>query len=642
MDGVPHNVALLNSDGNVIEKTENMSEKGEKQTLKFTVTKEMAEYVCEVHPTSMRGDISFGEAKNQTGGSSEPYFETGPSVRLEKVAEEGLTAPLDFEVLPGESDRFFVVDQVGQIYTFDRDSGERTLFIDLSDQTTDYDDLPEKKVIDERGLLGLTFHPNFAENRKFYVTYSAPRRDGTPSNYTHTQVVSEIKANEDGTKALPDTERALLEMPSPYYTHNGGALDFGPEDGYLYISIGNGGGSLDSPKQVDDWYATNPGGNGQDVGDNLLGSILRIDVDSQEDDKPYGIPDDNPLVDGGGLSEHWAWGFRNPWRIGFSGGRLMAADVGQASYEEVDEIEKGGNYGWNVKEGSHPWTPGGNPDSVPDSTPDSVRGGEPLIDPVVDYPHPNVEDNAGAGISVIGGYFAENDAIPDLTDKYVFGDYSKGGIIPSGSLFAATPSDEGQWETKEIEVSNMEKNQMSGYLLCVGQDNEGNLYALTTQNLGPTGETGAVYQLHPTQDNSEAETAATTNSTTETNTTTTQQTNAPSQETTTGSQTTTTTQPESSTSSQTTSGVTSTGTGSSTMQTGRTSSSSMTSGTSLPEETEGTTSLLSTALSGGSSNTSESNSSGSESGTDANGPGFGILASLTALGAAGLKYLRDD
>ncbi len=503
-DGAPHNIEIHDTDGTVLERTAVISGEGKTQTLEFTATEEMATYLCEVHPTTMVGDVSFEPATETTTSGVEvndSYFEMGPSIRTETVADEGLTAPLDLAMPPGERGRFFVVDQVGQIYVYDTGSGERETFFDLGDQLIDFGSLPNEKVIDERGLLGLAFHPNFAENRKFYVAYSAPRREGTPSNYTHTQVVEEYEANEEGTRALPGTQRPLLEMPSPYYTHNGGALAFGPDDGYLYVSIGNGGGALKSEKQVDDWYAPNRGGNGQDVGHNLLGSILRIDVDTQDGEKAYGIPDDNPLVDDAGLDEHYAWGFRNPWRMGFSGGRLMAADVGQARYEEVDVVEKGGNYGWNVKEGTHCFaatgTPGDTRAACPSRTPDSVRGGEPLIDPVVEYPHPNVEDGPGAGISVIGGYFYENATIPALEGRYVFGDYSKGKAEPTGSLFAATPTDEGQWSTEEITLADTDNGHLNGFLLCVGRDNDGELYALTTDELGPTGETGAVHRLRP-------------------------------------------------------------------------------------------------------------------------------------------------
>ena len=512
-DGAPHNIEILDANENVLEKTEVITEKGATQTLEFTATEEMATYLCRRHPTTMIGDISFEaptETSTNTVNVNESYFDKGPSVRTQTVANEGLTAPLDFAMPPGERDRFFVVDQVGQIYVYDADSGERETFIDLSDELIDFNDLPDKKVIDERGLLGLAFHPNFAENRKFYVAYSAPRREGTPSNYTHTQVVEEYEATDDGTAARPGTQRPLLEMPSPYYTHNGGSLAFGPDDGYLYISVGNGGGALKSPKQVDDWYAPNRGGNGQDVGHNLMGSILRIDVDTQENGEAYGIPDDNPLVGDTGLDEHYAWGFRNPWRMSFSDGRLMAADVGQDRYEEVNEVEKGSNYGWNVKEGTHCFAATGSPSetrtSCPSSTPESVRGGEPLIDPVVEYPHPNVEGGPGAGISVIGGYFYENATIPELEGKYVFGDYSKGKAKPTGSLFAATPTESGQWSTEEITLADTGNGHLDGFLLSVGRDNDGELYALTTKELGPTGETGAVVRIRPPE--AESTTAA--------------------------------------------------------------------------------------------------------------------------------------
>jgi glucose/arabinose dehydrogenase/plastocyanin len=502
-DGRPHNVALLDGEDRVLKRTPFVSKQGATQTIEFTARKEMAEYVCQAHLASMRGDIRIGSGSKatETGSSgadgSNRFFPKGTTIKTETIVDGGLTAPLGFEVPPGERDRFFIVDQVGQIYTYASDGSGKDLFLDLSDQLIDFDTLPGEKTIDERGLLGLAFHPDFQQNRKFYVHYSAPPRPGTPENYTHTQVLSEFKATADLREALPETERTVMELPSPYYTHNGGAIVFGP-DGYLYMGMGNGGGALESPKQANDWYEANLGGNGQDVTENLLGSILRIDVDSREDGKPYGIPDDNPLVGKKGLDEHYAWGFRNPWRIGFSNGMLMAGDVGQARYEEVNVVRKGGNYGWNVREGGHCFVATKGEDSFrehcPTHTPPNVRGGELLIDPVVEYPH--TYKTEGVGTAVIGGHIYDNATIPALSGKYVFGDYSQ-NIEPRGSLFAATPVKGDAWETEELTIENSENGELNAYLLCVGQDNRGELYALTTDNLGVKGNTGAVHRIRP-------------------------------------------------------------------------------------------------------------------------------------------------
>ncbi|GAA0474627.1 PQQ-dependent sugar dehydrogenase [Halococcus dombrowskii] len=503
VDGAQHNVALLDADDAVIERTQYMSDEGKTQTLEFTATEAMDEYVCQAHLNSMRGDITLssesGTTETTTAESSEPegFFPTGPTVRTDTVIDGGITAPLGLEAPPGERDAFFIVDQIGVIRRYGADGSGGDVFLDVRDQLIDFDNLPEIKTIDERGLLGLAFHPNFADNRKFYVHFSAKSRPGTPGNYTHTQVIAEFEANEDVTGVVADSQRTVLEIPSPYYTHNGGAIVFGPDD-YLYIGIGNGGGALKSSKQPDDWYGANLGGNGQDVTQNLMGSILRIDVDGRDGDKAYGIPGDNPLVGKEGLDEHYAWGFRNPWRIGFSDGRLMAADVGQRRYEEVNVVRKGGNYGWNVREGGHCFvaTQGSDPyrANCPTKTPSNVRGGEPLIDPVIEYPH-TYETN-GVGVAVIGGYIYQNATIPGLRNKYVFGDYSKDGT-PRGSLFAATPVEGDSWSVEEISIGNGENGELGAYLLCVARDNDGELYALTTDNLGVEGETGAVHRLRP-------------------------------------------------------------------------------------------------------------------------------------------------
>ena len=513
VDGAQHNIGLLDSEGVALERTPFMSNKGATQTLEFTATEEMVEYVCHAHLAQMRGDIEISQSGGGTetstteagsGGTSDrsTYIPKGATVRTETIIDGGLTAPLGLEVPPGERGRFFVVDQVGQIYVYENSGNDRELFLDLGGRLIDFENLPDKKVIDERGLLGLAFHPDFQQNHKLYVHYSAPPRPGTPDGYTHTQVISEFTASEDGATALPETERVLLEIPSPYYTHNGGAITFGP-DGYLYIGQGNGGGRLVDAYQVNDWYDANLGGNGQDVTENLLGSILRIDVDNQEDGKPYAIPDDNPLVGQEGLDEQYAWGFRNPWRIGFSDGTLLAADVGQRRYEEVSIVRKGGNYGWNVREGGHCFVatrgPDGFRENCPNQTPPDVRGGEPLISPILEYPH--TYKTEGVGVAVIGGYIYENATIPALQGKYVFGDYSKNGK-PRGSLFGATPIQGNSWSLEELTIQNSENGELNAYLLCIGRDNDGELYALTTDNLGVEGNTGAVHRIRPPQSES--------------------------------------------------------------------------------------------------------------------------------------------
>ncbi|PSQ29175.1 hypothetical protein BRD03_00110 [Halobacteriales archaeon QS_9_68_17] len=410
----------------------------------------------------------------------------GPTVALEPVAE-GLTAPLGFETADEKRDRRFVVDQTGLVRVHGPDGLRDDPFLDLRDEVTGFG---------EQGLLGAAFHPDFADNGRLFVRYSAAPRTGTPNDYSHTFVLAEFRAGDDRERVDPDSERTVLEIPQPQGNHNAGAVAFGP-DGYLYVGTGDGGGADDTGQgHVGDWYDENAGGNGQDVTENLLGGVLRIDVDSDADDAPYAVPDDNPLVGEEGLDEYYAWGLRNPWRFSFDGeGRLFVADAGQELFEEIDVVEKGGNYGWNVKEGSRcfsPSSPDDPPEDCPDATPESVHGGEPLVDPAIEYPHR--ADGEAVGSSVVGGYLAETDAVPALEGRFVFGDFSASFGNPSGTLFAATPPEDGdgQWAVERLVP---ESGSLDRFVLSLGRDAEGRLYALTSQELAPEGETGVVFRV---------------------------------------------------------------------------------------------------------------------------------------------------
>ena len=504
VDGTRHNVAMLDADGNTIERTPFVTERGATQRFAFEATAAMAEYVCEAHPGSMRGDIRIaGEEPSATDDGSgddedDRFMPPGPTVRTETVADGPLNAPLGLEVVPDDRDRRYVVDQIGRIYIHGPDGLADEPFLDITDRLIDFSNA-RTDSIEERGLLGLAFHPEFGTNWRYYVRYSAPRNRGTPEGYTHIERLSEFTAGEDAQRGRPGSERVLLDIPSPHYTHNAGSVAFGPE-GYLYMGMGDGGGSKLEAGHAEDWYANN-GGNGQDVRENLLGSVLRIDVDSEEDGNPYAIPDGNPLVGEPGLNEQFAWGFRNPWRMSFSDGTLFVVDVGESNYEEVNIVEKGENYGWNVREGNHCYntgSPADPPTVCPERTPPDVRGGEPLVDPIVEYPH--VYEGNDVGLAVIGGHVYDGDAIPALWGTYVFGDYSRDGG-PRGSLFAATPPEngDGMWSLEELQVKDGPDDSLDAYLLGVGQDAAGECYALTTDVLGvdPTMTTGEVRKLVP-------------------------------------------------------------------------------------------------------------------------------------------------
>ena len=450
------------------------------------------------------GCIGGTRTGSATSTQSDGAISQGPAIGLETVSD-GFSEPIDFAV-PPDDDRRFVLEREGQVYALSANGQRGEPFLDISDRMAE--------ITGERGLLGIAFHPEFDANGKFYLRYSAPLSGDAPDGFSHTAVLSEFRASDDGSTGRPDSERVLLEVPEPQDNHNAGAVTFGP-DGYLYVPFGDGGAAHDvGSGHVSDWYDANDGGNGQDVTENFLGSILRIDVDSREDGKPYAIPEDNPLVGREGLSEQYAWGFRNPWRMGFSGGELYVADVGQNRYEEVDRVVKGGNYGWNVKEGTHCFSasdPAGSPDGCPDSTPGGVRGGEPLRDPVIEYPH--TRGGESIGVSVIGGYIYEG-TIDALRGKYVFGDYIGDGT--GGVLFAATPTEEGLWSIERLQVEGVGGPGVGGSLIAIGRDNAGELYALTTDSE----RSGAVHRLVSTGGSESGGASNTTNTTSATATST--------------------------------------------------------------------------------------------------------------------------
>ena len=387
------------------------------------------------------------------------------AVGLEPVAT-GLDRPLDLASVP-DSELRYVAQQGGEIAVVDGDGVRSTPLLDLSDRlSTGY----------EKGLLGIALHPEFAETRRLFVRYSAPPGGRTPEDYSHRFVLAAFAVDEDGYRADPDSRTGLLTIDQPQPNHNAGSVLFGP-DGYLYLGVGDGGGAADQGRgHADDWYDAVNGGNGQDVTENLLGSVLRIDVDDRSPQRGYSVPDDNPLVGTDGLDEQYAWGFRNPWRLSFDGEDLYAGDVGQSEYEEVDLVERGGNYGWNVKEGTHCFRA----DSCPDETPPDVRGGEPLRDPVIEYPHGGAPVS---GISVIVGNVYRGDALPGLRGRFVFGD-----LNTQGRLFVAEPTESGLWNTGTLPIADGDTDRLQQ--LYAVERHDGELFAL-----GSGANGGGVYRL---------------------------------------------------------------------------------------------------------------------------------------------------
>lgn len=414
----------------------------------------------------------------ETAGASSAA-QTQTNISTEIVAE-GLVSPVQLTAPEGD-DRRFVVDRVGMIYILNaEDEMVEAPFLDISDRVVEL-----QEDFDERGLLGLAFHPNYAENGHFYVYYSAPLRESAPDNWDHTARVSEFTVSEDGpNRADLNSERVLLEIDQPQFNHNGGALAFSPEDGYLYIALGDGGAADDVA------LGHPPIGHGQDI-TSMLGNILRIDVDRGW--PGYAVPQDNPLVGREGHDEIYAWGWRNPWRMSFDRGgdhSLFVATNGQNLWEAVYRVDQPGNYGWNLLEGTHCFDP-----QLPNESPEECTrvgaNGEPLHLPVIEYPHlANQGDNAVAGASVIGGYVYRGEGMPGLEGRYIFGDWSSDFAEPRGQILMATLTNTpgALWSLEQIA-------QLDAYVLGFGEDSSGELYALTTESTGPTGTTGKVHRL---------------------------------------------------------------------------------------------------------------------------------------------------
>lgn len=417
-----------------------------------------------------------------------PVFE--PWISLEPVAS-GLTAPVALAAPDDGSERLFIVDQIGLIYIVDgEDNLIETPFLDLQDKLVTL-----SANYDERGLLGMAFHPAYTSNGRFFVYYSAPLQDGGQAGYNHTNVLSEFRVSDgDPNQADPNSEKIILQIDQPQANHNAGAITFGP-DGYLYIPLGDGGSGSDvGIGHSQDWYAANAGGNGQDVENNMLGSILRIDIDKGD---PYAVPEDNPNISEN-FPEIWAYGFRNPYRMAFDPGgdhELFLGDAGQDLWEEVSIVQAGGNYGWNVREGAHCFSTSNpeNPNAITDC-PKEDNLGNPLIDPIIEFPNSSHPDG-GLGTTIIGGVVYRGDLLPAWDGRYLFGQWSTSFRSPQGGLFVATRPEDDSWDFEDVQIANHDNNGLGAYLLALGQDQNGEVYVLTSLNVGPSGNTGSVTRV---------------------------------------------------------------------------------------------------------------------------------------------------
>jgi glucose/arabinose dehydrogenase len=425
-----------------------------------------------------------------------PMDSTGTTTKTPglQVVADGLVAPIGVFEPPDGSKRLFVIDEIGKIWIIGADGKKiSTPFIDITSKMVTL-----SPSYDERGLLGLAFHPDFKTNGKFYLFYTAPPRAGTPvpgaagSAWNNTTTISEFKVSaSDTNQADIGSERILLQDNHPYLNHNAGTLAFGA-DGFLYISIGDGGNADDVGNgHVPDWYAANVGGNGQDNYANLMGNILRIDVNGS----PYNIPADNPFVGTLAKPEIYAFGFRNPFRFSIDMGgthQLIAGDEGQSLYEEIDLVIKGGNYGWNVKEGTHCFDTDSDLLERP-SCPVTDSAGKPLIDPVIELVNSDNPKGGGVGIAIIGGFVYRGTALPSLVGKYIFGMLSADGNA-TGTVYSADMTTSGSWPNRLLAINGHPAN-LGTYLKSFGQDQSGEIYLLTSDQLGPQGITGKVYKI---------------------------------------------------------------------------------------------------------------------------------------------------
>jgi len=342
-----------------------------------------------------------------------PAANCPPPLSLPLSAERAFPAltfasPVGLLQDPGATPRWFVIEQAGVVRSFADDdaAATSTVFADLRDRVT---------AGGERGLLGLAFHPRFPADPRVFVSYTT----GAGSLVSR---ISAFRSNDGGVTLDTSTEQVLISVDQPESNHNGGNIAFGP-DGLLYIGFGDGGGGGDSHGAI---------GNGQQLG-TLLGKILRIDVDATPaTGAKYVIPSTNPfptgaLCDAHGVAtggarcaEIYAYGFRNPWRFSFDrqGGALWVADVGEGTWEEIDRVTLGGNYGWRCREGAHAFN--GN-----------CGGATNLVDPVAEYSHT-------VGSSITGGFVYRGSAHPTLVGRYVFGDFGSGRLWAIDS--ATTPT----------------------------------------------------------------------------------------------------------------------------------------------------------------------------------------------------------
>ena len=431
-----------------------------------------------------------------------------PPLKLELICKDQINSPIAMVPAGDGSGRMFIADQRGKIRIFRNGMLEPGAFLDIGAKLctplTNYD---------ERGLLGLAFHPGYANAtspgfRRFYVFYIAnsPLAPGTSTDPINSRtVVAEYKVSA-GNPDVADaaSERILLTFDKPQFNHAGGGLEFGP-DGLLYFTVGDGGGSQDNEAGHTGGASNKPAtakGNAQDL-TKWMGKLHRIDpLGTNGSGGQYGIPADNPYAasPNGERPEIYAFGLRNTWRFSFDSrpggtGRLFAADVGQGEVEEIDIITKGANLGWRNNEGSF----------IPTFSIGAPAMSVTPTDPVAQYAHPGVVKGSPPlpqfGISCTGGYVYRGSAIPSLAGKYVFGDFSTSFSSPNGAMLGLEETSPGVWALSSLDI--LGSNPIGSFIQGFGQDESGELYVLTRQTLpvsqpDATGfPSGRIYKIVP-------------------------------------------------------------------------------------------------------------------------------------------------
>ncbi len=370
-------------------------------------------------------------------------------IKLQLVCS-GLVSPVGMASPSDGTRRLFVIEQGGKIKIVKNGVLLPTPFLNISDR------LDRLNIAySEKGLLGLAFHPAYKSNGRFFVYYSAPSQD---KKFDHQSIVAEYQVTKTNADLADLTEQVIMKIPEPEGNHNGGCLQFG-KDGFLYIGLGDGGGAGDHHGST---------GNGQNL-NTWLGKILRIDVDSK---RPYAVPPDNPFVDRKDAKpEIYAFGLRNPWRFSFDRvtGTLYCADVGQDSWEEIDIIEKGKNYGWRITEGKHCFNP---------STGCNTNG---LTFPIDEYGH-------DVGVSICGGFMYRGQMYPSLHGNYLFGDWS-------GKMFYLRQDKNRSWKRGDVLADGKHSNDIGAKINSMGEDENGEIYVITQHLFGPRSPTGSMYRI---------------------------------------------------------------------------------------------------------------------------------------------------